>query len=194
MEYDAIVVAGGRGSRVGGAAKVLGVIDGRTLLGRAIAACSGARVVVVGPPELALHAGAATLVREDPPFGGPVAAIAAGCAAATEPAPWTLVLAADHVDPTTAIAAVLAATESAADVIDGVIAVDENDRGQYLLAVYRSDRIRSALAALPTVDGASVRTLIRGMRLRAVRVEPGAARDVDTPEDALAARVTLPPA
>lgn len=192
-EFDAIVLAGGRGSRAGGAAKVLGVVGGSTLLGRAVAACARGRVVVVGPPDLAPYLEATALVREEPPFAGPVAAIDAGCAALPRPAPWTLVLAADHVDPAAAVDAVLTAARDAAAIVDGVIAVDEDDRAQYLLALYRSDRLRDALAALPTVEGVSVRALIRGLRLSAVRLAPGAARDVDTPGDALAAGVTLPP-
>ncbi|NQX27304.1 NTP transferase domain-containing protein [Microbacteriaceae bacterium VKM Ac-2854] len=205
MDFDAIVLAGGRGSRVGGAAKVLGQVNGATLLRRALDAGVGARrTVVVGPPSLATHIGTAALVREEPPFGGPVAAIAAGCAALPEPAEWTLVLAADHVDPAAAVAAVLgsaaaavlesaAADAAAADAAaaDGAMAVDDG-RDQYLLAVYRSGSLRAALAAMPTVDGVSVRTLTQGLRLHRVAVPAGAARDVDTPDDAATAGVTLP--
>lgn len=187
MDFDAIVLAGGRGSRTGGVAKVLGTKEGVTLLRRALAACAGARhVVVVGPAELEPYVGDAVLVREDPPFGGPVAALAAGCTAIPDPAPWTLVLAADHVDPAAAVAEVLTSADD-----DGAIAND-GERMQYLLAVYRSSSVRSALAALPGVDGASVRTLIRGLTLHPVLVPPGSARDVDTVEDARALGVTLP--
>ncbi|WP_167132156.1 molybdenum cofactor guanylyltransferase [Paramicrobacterium chengjingii] len=76
--HAAIVLAGGRASRLDGADKASIQIDGRMLLDHALAAVVGcAPVIVVGPPHLATAPGrtAMTLVREDPPFTGPVAAI-----------------------------------------------------------------------------------------------------------------------
>ena len=76
---DAVILAGGRAERLDGASKPDLVVGGRSLLATAIAAARGAaceRIVVVGPPEL--EAAGCLVVREDPPFGGPVAALAAG--------------------------------------------------------------------------------------------------------------------
>src|SRR5204863_90328 len=74
--YDAIVLAGGAATRLGGADKPQLKVAGRSLLDRAVDAVHGAaRIVVVGP-EQQVDA-AVTFCREDPPGGGPVAAIAA---------------------------------------------------------------------------------------------------------------------
>ena len=79
LQLDAVILAGGRAERLDGASKPDLVVGGRSLLATAIAAARGAaceRIVVVGPPEL--EAAGCLVVREDPPFGGPVAALAAG--------------------------------------------------------------------------------------------------------------------
>lgn len=79
---DAVILAGGRAERLDGASKPDLIVGGRRLLAIAIAAVRSAgceRVVVVGPPEL--EAPGCLVVREDPPFGGPVAGLAAGLAA-----------------------------------------------------------------------------------------------------------------
>ncbi|WP_460750573.1 NTP transferase domain-containing protein, partial [Myceligenerans cantabricum] len=82
--HDAIVLAGGRASRLDGAAKPALVSDGVPLLHLALDAAGGARrTAVVGPDDLAAPIAAhptahrTVLTREDPPFGGPAAAIAA---------------------------------------------------------------------------------------------------------------------
>src|SRR6478672_494384 len=75
--YDAIVLAGGAATRLGGAAKPQLTVGGRTLLARAVAAVPDAgRVVVVGPRQPV--DAPVVFCREEPPGGGPVAAIAAG--------------------------------------------------------------------------------------------------------------------
>ncbi|WP_285364426.1 NTP transferase domain-containing protein [Microbacterium sp. LMC-P-041] len=75
----AIILAGGRASRLDGTAKPLLEVGGRTLLDRAIAAVDGCDpIVVVGPP--APTRVRVVWTRETPEFGGPVAGIAAGLA------------------------------------------------------------------------------------------------------------------
>ncbi|MGP5318658.1 NTP transferase domain-containing protein [Arthrobacter rhombi] len=121
MKFDAIIVAGGRGSRLGGRDKPLLAHGGSTLLEHALRASSTAnRIAVVGPTELNpvisdYAAGASagqilTLTREYPAFAGPAAAVAAGLRSLgdgtdgdipvpVERAPLTLILAADLLDP-----------------------------------------------------------------------------------------------
>ena len=100
--FGAIILAGGRGRRLGGADKPGLRVGGSTLAGIVVSAsvAAGARqVVVVGPdrPELApLTAGlpgGLTVLREDPPGSGPVPALRCGLAAVREPR--AVVLAAD---------------------------------------------------------------------------------------------------
>ena len=76
-----IVLAGGTAKRMGGVSKPDVVVGKKTLLVRAIeeirAVAPAAEIVVVAPPQVAIPQGVAR-VLEDPPFGGPVAGVAAG--------------------------------------------------------------------------------------------------------------------
>lgn len=96
--YNAIILAGGRSSRLGGVPKALLEYDGDSLLARTLASVRTAeRVAVVGPDDLSAtisrylesqgSAGADQLValtREEPPFSGPAAGIVAGFRALAE--------------------------------------------------------------------------------------------------------------
>lgn len=94
-----VILAGGRSRRLGRVRKPQLEFRGRTLLDHALVAGRGAcHQVVVGPPELSVPPGVRR-VREDPPFGGPVAGIGAGVAELDRvgcSAQWLLVTACDH--------------------------------------------------------------------------------------------------
>ncbi|WP_425307837.1 NTP transferase domain-containing protein [Ammonicoccus fulvus] len=94
-----IVLAGGRSRRLNGVTKGLLLAGGRTLLEHGLfAAADACHRVVAGLPELPVPDGV-SLVREDPPFGGPVAGIAAGMDELARlgcRAEWVFVLACDH--------------------------------------------------------------------------------------------------
>jgi len=196
MSVDAIILAGGRSSRLGGVAKASLLRDGRTLLQLAIdaARAAGGRVVVVGP-ELETTA-PVRFVRERPAFGGPAAAIAAGLDAlrdglAAEGPTQVAVLACDMPDAAPALAVVLEAAAAAAGTdADGWVAVDDSGREQSLLAVYHREALERRVAALrasrPGGDlaGVSVRQLLAGLVLRQVSVPDGGSADVDTWADA----------
>ncbi|MDK8173503.1 NTP transferase domain-containing protein [Curtobacterium citreum] len=188
VQYDAVLLAGGRASRMGGIDKTALIADGLTLTDHAVAASAGARsVVLVGLRDGRTAPDGVVVTREDPPFGGPVAGIAAGLAAIAEPAPWTLVLACDLVRPERAVDALLRAADDTADA-NGFVAVDEDGRRQPLLALYRSSALREAVRALGDPTDAAVRRLTAGLRLVEVRLSAGLCADVDEPADA--ARVT----
>ncbi|MDB6427147.1 molybdenum cofactor guanylyltransferase [Curtobacterium sp. 20TX0008] len=183
--HDAVLLAGGRATRMGGIDKTALVAGSVALSDHAVAAAAGARRTVLvglragrGAPAGVVH------TREDPPLGGPVAAIAAGLAAVADPAPWTLVLACDLVRPEPAAALLLDAAGTAPDDTDGVVAVDEDGRRQHLLALYRSDALRAAVRALGDPTGAAVRRLTDGLRLVEVPLPAALCADVDEPEDA----------
>lgn len=90
--YDAVVLAGGAARRLGGQDKPGVRVGGRTLLDRVLAACADATrtVVVAGPRPTARPV---EWAREDPPGGGPLAALDAGLRHTA--APYVLVLSAD---------------------------------------------------------------------------------------------------
>jgi molybdenum cofactor guanylyltransferase len=129
LPVDAVVLAGGRASRLGGADKPALVVGDRSLLASVTSAAdaAGARqVVVVGPPRpgLVLAGGRLRVVREEPPGSGPVPALRRGLAEVA--APWVLVLAADlpfiragH------LSTLLTAAAGARPAADAVVADDE---------------------------------------------------------------------
>lgn len=206
MLYDAIVLGGGRSSRLSGTPKAGLVYRGETLLGRTVAATAGARsVVVVGElPARVTLPGHPLVTREFPPFGGPAAAISAGVAMlsalastpGSQPSEFTLVLACDMPDIHRAVPLLLEAAPGHPD-IDGVFAVDEDGRSQPLAALYRTSRLERALTdrrRTGTLDGVSVRALLENLRLEPVPVPPGSTHDVDTWADAVFYGIAGPPA
>lgn len=194
MTFDAIVLAGGRASRMGGIDKPLLRIDGTSLLARAIAAVAAARqVVVVGPDTLPVPA-PAQRVQEDPPYGGPAAAIAAGLNVLRhndDPPPWTLVLAADQ--PAVAelvamlVAVPIAAAPDSPAGTDALIPVDASGRRQLLAARYATEPLRAAVdraVRVTGLTGLSVQRLIAGLAVVEIPLPDAAAGDVDTWADA----------
>ncbi|WP_231728508.1 molybdenum cofactor guanylyltransferase [Arthrobacter sp. EPSL27] len=203
MEFDAVILSGGRSSRLGGVPKPALMHDGATLLERALQAAGGASAVaVVGPDPGTLPPGVLAC-REDPPFTGPAAAIAAGLSALARrardrhraPAPYTLVLACDM---PRAQAAVRALLEAAADGPpgDGLMAVSADGRRQPLVGLYGTDVLQrhiSDAARRGALANAPVFGLLARLDVREVGVPGGSTDDVDTWDDAAALGVTGPP-
>lgn len=195
MTVDAILLAGGRGSRVDGAVKPLFEVGGATLLSAAVTAVrrAGAQRVIVVAPVLAAALDV-TWVREDPPFGGPVAAIVA--ALREVDADDLFVLACDTVAPVDVMSRLAAPLPPG---VDGVCLDD--GRRQWLMGRYRSAAVREAASALPAAGrDASMRALLGGLEIASIRVDADLTRDVDTWDDLREARGgamtesrTLPP-
>ncbi len=175
MRFDAVVLAGGRGRRLGGASKPEVPVGGVALLDHALAAVAGAEhVVVVGPAHLSRPG--VTTVLEDPPDGGPVAGVAAGLARLPDDGPdLVAVLACDVPGAGRILPALLAAVGDA----DGARALADG-RPQHLVAVYRRRVLDAALAATPQVHGASMHHLLSGLRLVDVPDPDRATADADT--------------
>lgn len=183
--YDAVVAAGGAGSRLGGVDKPALTVGGRPLLDRVIAACPDARrVLVVGPERPTERAGVRWL-REDPPGGGPVAAVAAALPAVT--APRVLLLAADLPFLDTATVRRLLAALDEPD-RDGALLTDATGRDQPLAAAYRTAALRTALTALGAPAGRPLRRLLAGLRLARLPDPAHASFDCDTWADLAEAR------
>ncbi|MBG6108092.1 DUF6457 domain-containing protein [Frigoribacterium sp. CG_9.8] len=199
MIFDAIVLAGGRSSRLGGVSKADLVVNGRSLLSRTIDATARARqVVIVGEPAV-IPAGV-LVTREVPAFSGPAAAISAGldvlhdAPATVHPADFVLVLACDVPNGAAAVAALLAwMTEgvradggSAHGVgADGVLAIDEGGRRQPLLGLYRTGPLAEAVSGRQTdIQNLPVRALLSPLDLTEISVPSGSTDDIDTWADA----------
>ena len=176
--YDAIVLAGGRARRAGGEKLALRR-GGQSVLDLAVLAVGDAATVVVVGPVVAVPKVRGQLVwrREDPPYGGPVAAIAAALPELR--CERVVVLAGDVPAAGPAVTATLAAL--GAD-IDVAVVVDTEGVQQPLLAAYRTDWLRERVAA----GGRAARSLLDGARCVEVPDRWDAARDVDTREDAAA--------
>ena len=184
--YDAIVLAGGRSRRMGDVAKLGLVVGGDSLLGHACAAVSdAARLVVVGPDDQDGVPASAVVVREDPPFAGPAAAIGAGVAAlegSTDATDLVVVLAADVPRAREAVPVLLAAVADRPH-HDGVVARSSDGHRQPLLAVYRKPALRAALASHAPLAGGSVMRVIASLRLAEIDLPDDVLADVDTPAD-----------
>lgn len=174
---DLLVVAGGRATRLGGVDKaLLRRTDGRTVLAGLLAAPVDGRRVVVGPVRD--EPGVDVWAREVPPGGGPVAAVAAGLPHVT--ASTVVVLAGDLPAGAGAVPALLAAVGE-----HDVAALEAGGRLQWLLAVWRTDALRAAVAGLGDPVGARVRALYAGVDVVAVAEPDGAqwSGDLDTADD-----------
>lgn len=180
--FDAIVVAGGRGSRLGGVVKAdLDLGSGRLLAGVLDAARAARTRVVVG--DVAVPDGV-LLTREDPPGGGPASGVVAGLRALARPSPWTLLLAVDLPDAPAAVAELLAAASAGIPAVaDGLCLLDEGGRLQWLLGLYRTDALARAADAVGTGHDVSMRRLLSPLRLEGVRPRRADVGDVDTWED-----------
>jgi molybdopterin-guanine dinucleotide biosynthesis protein A len=187
--WDAIVLAGGAATRLGGGLKPAMIVGGVRMLDRVLTAVGGAHaLVVVGPPELMLPSGV-TRAQEKPPGGGPASGVAAAFRSAQvlDPAMATDALTgvgmsalAGDVDLVAIVAGDLPLlTPEAIDTLlaavhdDGAIYVDDEDRPQWLCGVWRTEaiigRINDLTAERGGLDGASLRALFGPLHVRRVQ-------------------------
>ncbi|MCW2621520.1 MAG: molybdopterin-guanine dinucleotide synthase [Frankiales bacterium] len=174
----AVVLTGGDARRLGGQDKARLRVGGRTLLDRVLTALpAAAEAVVVGPRCEVVRP--VRFVREDPPGGGPVAALAAGLQAVTAERVW--LLAGDLPFLTGEALAELARHPAA-------MAVDDEDRDQPLLSCWPAEALRQALPA--EIHGAGLRRVLAGLDVVRVRLpgHPPPWFDCDTPQALAQAR------
>jgi molybdenum cofactor guanylyltransferase len=184
--WNAVVLAGGRARRLGGVDKPAVVIGKRSMLDTVLLACDGAAsIVVVGPPRPTVAD--VRWTREDPPHGGPLAALVAGLHAMPEPAEATAVLASDlpGLRPSTLrrLLDALAEEPAGRGWVDGALLVDPAGRPQWLAGVWRTAALRTGLAGFGEPTGQPLHALLGGLlsaRLPAIGAE---AFDVDTQAD-----------
>ncbi|MFE3541719.1 NTP transferase domain-containing protein [Nocardia sp. NPDC059177] len=185
---DAIVLAGGRASRMGGVDKPAIVVGGRSMLEVALDAVHGCgEIVVVGPhrPELDARIGQ---VREVPPGSGPVAAIGSGLTALTHGnAPWVVVLAAD-MPFLTAVTVDELLRRAAGSTADAVFAIDESGRPQYLVGAWRRTALTLALARLESAVNQPMKAIVPA---DPVLVDLPGTGDCDTADEVARARARI---
>ncbi|MER8005228.1 NTP transferase domain-containing protein [Streptomyces sp. NPDC094149] len=188
--YDAVVLAGGAARRLGGADKPGVHVGGRALLDRVLAACADARTtVVVADPRPTPRP--VRWAREDPPGGGPLAALDAGLRHTT--AEQVVVLSADLPflgAPT--VRRLLAALRAGS--ADGALLTDADGRDQPLVAAYRRPALHRGLSTLTEehtgLTGLPLRRLTAGLDLTRVP-DPVASFDCDTWDDIATARARI---
>lgn len=174
MSWDAIILAGGRAERLGGAAKPDVMIGDASLLDRTIAAVQGAgRIVLAGDVTVE---GCITAL-EPQPFGGPVAGIAAALPRTS--AERIMILACDHPFVERAVRLLTEAKPGR----DGVVAVDAAGRHQNLLTCLDRAALAAALDALDSPMGVPMRQLLAALDVREIVVDDRASFDVDTWDD-----------
>jgi molybdopterin-guanine dinucleotide biosynthesis protein A len=189
FEFDAVILAGGRSSRLGGVPKHALIYHGATLLQRTLDAAAGAQSVVVVGPDPGPLPPDVIRCREDPPFAGPASAIAAGLAALSGTPgprpPFTLLLACDMPKSGQAVGALRRALGPG----DGVMAVSAAGHRQPLAGFYSTEALQRSVRDLITrgalING-SVSALLARLDVQLVTVPAGSTDDVDTWDDAAA--------
>lgn len=156
-----IVLAGGAGRRMGAgrATKTEARLAGWPLLDHVLLAAAAARRrIVVGPRPPRVVLGSPEFCREDPPGGGPVAAIAAGLATlAPDPGDTVLLFAAD-------LPFIGRGVEQLRQAVtfghrDAAAFVDISGKINYLAASWRAGPLMRAVSALGDPTGLPVRAL-----------------------------------
>jgi molybdopterin-guanine dinucleotide biosynthesis protein A len=176
----AVVLTGGTAKRMGGADKAALQVDGVSLLERSLAATVSAREVVVVGAEVATSR-PVTWTAEDPPSGGPAAAVLAGLDALRLAPDLVVVLAVDMPRVTAATVARLVWAAEADPTVDGAVLLDREGRRQPLAASYRRTALASARPAGRGLEhGLPMRRLVGALRLAEVPAVGDEGLDVDT--------------
>ncbi|WP_251017331.1 NTP transferase domain-containing protein [Streptomyces sp. ISL-1] len=189
--YDAIVLAGGAAKRLGGVDKPSVSVGGRALLDRVLGVCRDAgRTVVVGGRRATARP--VVWAREEPPGGGPLAALGAGVRQVEAQA--VLVLSADLPFLGERTVRQLIGTLGTSG-REAALLTDAGGRDQPLVAAYRTEPLRRELALLATeygsLTGLPLRLLTQGLDLARIDAEPLASFDCDTWADVSAARARI---
>jgi molybdopterin-guanine dinucleotide biosynthesis protein A len=189
-DYDALVLAGGAGRRMGGVDKAAIELGDETLLDRALAAAVGAHRIIVVGRRRRLPTGVLAAC-ENPPGGGPVAAIEAGLALVTRTLAVVLacdmpLLTAEHV---TRLVDVLRSPEHAET--EAAMYVDDTGRRQPLAGAYRVAALRRTLPTLQPTTGVAVHRLVSPLTVAEIPADPGTTADCDTWVDVARSRTLL---
>jgi molybdopterin-guanine dinucleotide biosynthesis protein A len=179
------ILAGGRGTRLGGCDKAWIVRDGVPQvqrLARRFANEIGAVFVSANGEAERFQALGYRVVRDRTPDLGPIGglqALAQSC-----DTPWLLTVPVDLVAVNDCLLPTLASTGGQG------ASVEDDDGPQPLVALWRVDALRTALAAAP--DERAVHALQHAMRMPRIRLAGVRFGNLNTPDDLAAAGATLP--
>jgi molybdenum cofactor guanylyltransferase len=182
----AVVLCGGAGTRFGGD-KTRAALGTTSVLDHLVQRLPPAwTVICVGTPrELSRPV---RWCREEPPGGGPVAALAAALNHVTDP---VVVALGGDMPYAAAPAPSLVARLAAEPDLDAVVGRDGSGRLQPLLAAYRAQALRAAVPDPP--EGAPLMRVLDRLRTAVVPLEAPGTLDVDTRADLEDARHRLDP-
>ena len=186
IEWTALVLAGGHGSRLGNHDKAAVTIGGRSTLDHLLDTLPGDVPVVVAGPQRPTRR-PVTFRPERPAHGGPVAGVASALEAVRTPV--TVLLAVDM--PWAGGLVTQLITEFAACDADALVPVDGAGFRQPLCAAVRTPALRKALRELGDSRGRSLRQLFSLLEVRERPLgedERHAVDDIDTPDDLANAR------
>jgi molybdopterin-guanine dinucleotide biosynthesis protein A len=188
-DASAIVLAGGRSSRFG-RDKLAEPIDGQPLLLHAIGAVRAlaSEVLVIAAPDSDPAVPGDVVVVHDPsPYGGPLAGLAAGLRAATEPV--CLIVGGDSPTLVPGVLGLLVA--ALADEAIDAAALDDDGRLRPLPSALRREPALNAADGLLADGQRRLRLVFEALTTRTIpeaawhALDPTGAtlRDIDTPED-----------
>lgn len=189
----AVVLTGGRSSRMGGRHKPGILVDGRPVIERILStlwsAAPSAEVVIAGSdtglsPSLQQKV---TVVREEPHFSGPVAGVAAALEVVSPSEGVVLLLGGDlPFLSSTTLQKLLSVVIAEAPVAS---CVDATGHLQYLCSGWQQSVLLAQLEQIENPIGVPLRALFEGLTPEVVDCDPDELRDIDTPDD-LARAVT----
>ena len=176
---ESIIVAGGKGTRMGGMDKAmlpLG-LSGKTLLEDVVASCPGKVFVVGYPREIGTEINnLVTWVPDLNPGGGPAAGIWSGLARVHSE--YVFISAADQTLSTGTVAQLVAKASGN----QGAWAIRSDGSGQPLCAVVRTELLRELLAPTQGINQSPLR-LLSSLSMVGVNVNPDQVVDFDTWQD-----------
>lgn len=169
-DVTALILAGGKASRMGGAAKHLIVVDGATIFARQVAVLAPlvAEILVSGA-EVAGHR---TVIDAEPDLG-PLSGIAAGLAAARTA--WLLVIAGDMPNISSPLVSLLVSRTSECD----AVGIRIGGRPEPLCTVLRASRWRPIVSARIAARRLKASSLLTEEDVRVRWIEEAEVREID---------------
>jgi len=179
VEWTVVVLAGGRSSRFG-SDKITAVLRGSRLIDLVLMGIPGHVPVVVVGPDPGLLPRQALVVREEPFFGGPVAAIASALPYVATAR--VAIVAADSPGAAPHLSELVTGLPMDAD---GLVPIDETGRLQVLSGAYWSASLRAAIQRIsnPDATGLAMNEVVNQLRIETISWPQARTWDVDTPAD-----------